>query len=194
MNACGIVLIALNKMNAGGGSREAIRFAAEKLGLEPDGAFLNIKQSDELSHNLSCNMGIVNFDGKRFEITLDIRYPLCATESDILGNICLAASDYGFAVSCTSHHVPLHVPAEYKIVRGLLKVYNEIMHTDAKPLALGGGTYSRMMPNTVAFGVVFPDQVDCCHIADECIEIDRLTTIVRLYAHAIVELAGGHIQ
>ena len=51
-----------------------------------------------------------------------------------------------------------------------------------------------MMPNTVAFGVVFPDQEDCCHIADEYIEIDRLTTIVRLYAHAIVELAGGHIQ
>ena len=194
LNACGIVLIALNKMNAGGGSREAIRFAAEKLGLEPDGASLNIKQADELSHHLSCNMGIVNFDGKRFEITLDIRYPLCATESDIMGNICMAASDYGFAVSCISHHTPLHVPAEHKIVRGLLKVYNEIMHADAKPLAIGGGTYSRMMPNTVAFGVVFPDQEDCCHIADEYIEIDRLTTIVRLYAHAIVELAGGHIQ
>ena len=100
----------------------------------------------------------------------------------------------GFAVSCISHHTPLHVPAEHKIVRGLLKVYNEIMHADAKPLAIGGGTYSRMMPNTVAFGVVFPDQEDCCHIADEYIEIDRLTTIVRLYAHAIVELAGGHIQ
>ena len=194
LNACGIVLIALNEMHAGGGSRAAIRFAAEKLGLEPDGASLNIKQADDLSHNLSCNMGIVNFDGARFEITLDIRYPLCATESDILGNICLVASDYGFAVSCTSHHTPLHVPAEHKIVRGLLKVYNEIMHADAKPLAIGGGTYSRMMPNTVAFGVVFPDQEDCCHIADEYIEIDRLTTIVRMYAHAIVELAGGYIQ
>ena len=51
-----------------------------------------------------------------------------------------------------------------------------------------------MMPNTVAFGIVFPDQEDCCHIADEHIEVDRMMESVRIYAHAIAELASGNIN
>ena len=50
-----------------------------------------------------------------------------------------------------------------------------------------------MMPNTVAFGVVFPGQEDCCHIADEYIDIDSMMQATRIFAHAIAELASGNI-
>ena len=110
-----------------------------------------------------------------------------------MGKIAAAVAPHGAAARRIGGHPPLHVPAEHKIVRGLLKVYNELTGEDAKPLAIGGGTYSRMMPNTVAFGVVFPDQEDCCHIADEYIEIDRMMEATRIYAHAIAELASGNI-
>ena len=194
VNAASVLLICLNAIGAGAGVKPILEMMVNCVGMEPDGASLGVKCADELSHNLSCNLGIVRWDGTDFCATLDIRFPLCTNEVEILGNITKAVSKYGACVRQTSGHAPLHVPAEHKIVRGLMKVYNELTGENAKPLAIGGGTYSRMMPNTVAFGVVFPDQEDCCHIADEYIDIDRMMQAVRIYAHAIAELASGNIQ
>ena len=193
VNAASVLLIALKAIGAGAGVRPALDMMTECIGMEPDGASLNIKQEDEISHNLSCNLGILRWDGENFSATLDIRYPLCTNEVEILGNIACAVSKYGVHVRRIGGHTPHHVPADHKIVRGLMQVYNELTGDDAKPLAIGGGTYSRMMPNTVAFGVVFPGQEDCCHIADEYIDIDRMMQATRIFAHAIAELASGNI-
>ena len=193
VNAASALLIALNAIGAGGDVKPALRMMAETIGMEPDGKSLGIKCEDELSHNLSCNLGIVRWDGESFSATLDIRFPLCTNEDELMGKIAAAVAPYGAQAREIDGHEPLHVPAEHKIVRGLLKVYNELTGENAGPLAIGGGTYSRMMPNTVAFGVVFPDQEDCCHVADEHIVIDRMLEATRIYAHAIAELASGNI-
>ena len=193
VNAASVLLIALKAIGAGAGVQPVLNMMTECIGMEPDGASLNIKREDEISHNLSCNLGILRWDGENFSATLDIRYPLCTNEVEILGNIACAVSKYGVHVRRIGGHTPHHVPADHKIVRGLMQVYNELTGDDAKPLAIGGGTYSRMMPNTVAFGVVFPGQEDCCHIADEYIDIERMMQATRIFAHAIAELASGNI-
>lgn len=191
VNAASVLLIALKAIGAG--VQPALNMMTECIGMEPDGASLNIKCADEISHNLSCNLGILRWNGTDFSATLDIRYPLCTNEVEILGNITRTVSKYGVHVRMLGSHTPHHVPADHKIVRGLMQVYNELTGDDAKPLAIGGGTYSRMMPNTVAFGVVFPGQEDCCHIADEYIDIERMMQATRIFAHAIAELASGNI-
>ena len=193
VNAASVLLIALKAIGAGAGVKPALDMMTACIGMEPDGASLNIKREDEISHNLSCNLGILRWNGTDFSATLDIRYPLCTNEVEILGNIACTVSKYGVHVRRIGGHTPHHVPADHKIVRGLMQVYNELTGDDAKPLAIGGGTYSRMMPNTVAFGVVFPGQEDCCHIADEYIDIDRMMQATRIFAHAIAELASGNI-
>jgi len=194
VNAASILLIALNAIGAGSAIRPALAMMAQCIGMEPDGASLNIKCDDELSHNLSCNLGILRWNGADFSATLDIRFPLCTNEVEILGKICKTVAKYGVAVQQTSGHVPHHIPAGHKIVRGLMQVYNEVTGEDAKPIAIGGGTYSRMMPNTVAFGPVFPDEEDCCHIADEAIDIENMLRATKIFARAIAELASGNIQ
>ena len=194
VNAASILLRCIDAIGAGKAICPAVKMMVEKIGMEPDGKSLGIKCDDALSHNLSCNLGILRWNGVEFSATLDIRYPLCTNEVEIMGNIAMSVSPYGMSVLRIGGHTPLHVPAEHKIVRGLLQVYNELTGSDAKPLAIGGGTYSRMMPNTVAFGVVFPDQEDCCHIADEYIDIEHMMKAVQIYAHAIAELASGNIE
>lgn len=194
VNAASVLLIALKAIGAGANMQAAMDMTVECIGMEPDGKSLNIKCEDELSHNLSCNLGILRWDGKNFCATLDIRYPLCTNEVEILGNIVQSVSKYGVTVRQSSGHTPHHIPAEHKIVRGLMQVYNEVTGEEAKPLAIGGGTYSRMMPNTVAFGVVFPNEEDCCHIADEYICIDSMIKATKIYARAIAELASHNIQ
>ena len=194
MNAAGMLMLALKAIGAGANMQGALDMMNECVGMEYDGASLNIKCGDELSHDLTCNLGILRWDGEEFCATLDMRYPLCTNEEEIIENISKSIAPFGCQVKRIGGHTPLHVPAEHKIVRGLMKVYNEVTGDDAKPLAIGGGTYSRMMPNTVAFGPVFPGEADCCHVADECINIESMVRATQIYARVIAELASHNIQ
>ncbi|MBQ3268760.1 MAG: dipeptidase PepV [Clostridia bacterium] len=190
VNAAGMLLIALKELGAGGGSREAIAMLADAIGMDYTGERLGIACADELSGALTCNLGILRYDGNELSALLDIRYPLCGDEALMLGQAAKRVSAAGMAVCCAGSHTPLHVPADSKIVKGLLKVYHEVTGLDAYTIAIGGGTYSRMMPNTVAFGVCFPGDMDVCHIADEYIDLEKLMLGVKIFAHAIAEIAG----
>ena len=194
VNAAGMLLIALKELGAGGGSREAIAMLADAVGMEHTGASLGIACEDELSGALTCNLGILRYDSNELSALLDIRYPLCGSEELMLGQAAKRVAPAGMSVCCASSHTPLHVPAESKIVRGLLKVYHDVTGLPAYTIAIGGGTYSRMMPNTVAFGVCFPGDMDVCHIADEYIDLEKLMLGVKIFAHAIAEIAGGQIE
>ncbi len=193
INAAGILLIALKNAGAGSGSREAVCTLAEKIGLEGHGQSLGIAIEDELSGKLTCNMGILRFDGKVMTARLDIRYPIIVEqegEGVTCGRMCMALYKTPFSVRHLGGHGVLHVPAEHKVVKGLLEVYHDITGKDAYTVAIGGGTYSRTMPNTVAFGPCFPGDVDPCHVADESIEVEKLMLSIRIMAHAIEKLAG----
>ena len=189
-NAAGMLLIALKELGAGGNSKDAIAALAEVLGMEYDGAKLGIKQEDELSGPLTCNLGILRYDGLNLTAQLDIRYPLCADEEKMCGAATMALSGAGLALTRLGGHTPHHVPAEHKVVKGLLKVYHEVTGRDAYAFAIGGGTYSRMMPNTVAFGLNFPGDTDTCHMPDEFIDVDKMMLSVKIFAHAIATLAA----
>lgn len=190
LNAAGMLLIALAELQAGGGSREPIQALAQVLGIDYDGAGLGIKQADELSGALTCNLGILRYDGCQITAQLDIRYPLCADEVDMCGRAAMALSPWGIALTRTGGHVPLHVPADHEVVKGLLEVYHEQTGLPAYPIAIGGGTYSRTMPNTVAFGISFPGDTETCHMPDEYVDVEKFMLSVRIMAHAIVRLAG----
>ena len=191
LNAAGMLLTALKELNAGGGVGEAIRGLAKLLGTDYTGAGLGIAQADELSGPLTCNLGILRFDGRFLSAQLDIRYPLCADEADMCGRAAMALSPWQLALTRLSGHPPLHVPAESEVVRGLLQVYGELTGLPAYAMAIGGGTYARTMPNTVAFGICFPGDTDTCHMPDEYIEVDKFMLSIRIMAHAIVRLAGA---
>ena len=192
VNAAGMLLIALKELGAGGaGSAPAIAMLADAVGMEYTGQSLGIACADELSGALTCNLGILRYDANELSALLDIRYPICGSEELMLGQAAKRIAPADMSVCCASSHTPLHVPAESRIVQGLLKVYHEVTGLPAYAIAIGGGTYSRMMPNTVAFGVCFPGDMDVCHIADEYIDIEKMMLGVKIFAHAIAEIAGA---
>lgn len=193
VNAAGMLLIALKELCAGGGSRAAIAMLADAIGMEGDGKSLGIFCEDELSGPLTCNLGILRYDGNEISAHVDIRYPICADETTMLGQAAMTVSAANMGVTRLDGRKPHHIPAEHKIVRGLLKVYHDVTGNEAYAFAIGGGTYSRMMPNTVAFGLNFPGDMDTCHMPDEYIDIEKMMLSVRVFAHAIAELAGGQI-
>ena len=76
-------------------------------------------------------------------------------------------------------------------MRELLDVYHRVTGKESYPIAIGGGTYSRQLVNTVAFGCNFPGETDLAHQAEENISVDKMMLNIRIFAHAIAALAGN---
>lgn len=188
VNAIGLLFAGLVKIGAGG---ETIRALSECIGLEGDGKSLGIAIEDEESGQLTCNMGILRYDGRFLSVQLDIRYPIAAEEEKMLGQMAMKLSPARIGVTRLSGHGPHHVPKEHRLVRELIAAYSEVTGKEGYAFAIGGGTYSRMMPNTVAFGINFPGDVDTCHMPDEYVELDKWILSARIMAHAIARLAGA---
>ncbi len=187
-NAMGKLFIKLSEMGIGGAAVKAI---AEKFGMEYDGASAGIKADDAECGPLTCNLGMLYIENGMMKVILDIRYPLATSEEKILGQMCYKLTGTPVAVRRLSGRTVLYVPADSKVVKGLLKVYGDITGLPAYPIAIGGGTYSRMMPNTVAFGFNFPDDVDSCHMPDEFVNWEKFILSTKIFAHAIETLAGA---
>ncbi|NLM86621.1 MAG: M20 family metallopeptidase [Clostridiales bacterium] len=183
-NAIGQLLITLRELGAEG----ALKVLADVVGTQHDGLGLGIKAQDEASGPLTCNLGIIRItDGKLFA-TLDIRYPLMIAGEHIHGIV--QSNLPGFTVEQKFFKLPHHVPASSELVQGLLKAYHEVTGREKKTLSTGGGTYARMLQEGVAFGASFPEDPDLAHQADERVSIKGLMESMKIFAHAIVNLAG----
>ena len=189
-NAAGQLLMALAAIGAGSGSRAAIARLAETIGTTYDGAGLGVDVKDSISGPLTLNLGILRITPEGMTATLDIRYPVLASAKRIAGIIGMRLKEAGVSAELVSDSEPMHVPADSFIVRELLQVYHEITGKESYPVAIGGGTYSREMNNTVAFGCNFPGETDLAHQAEEYTTIDKMMLNIRIFAHAIAALAG----
>jgi succinyl-diaminopimelate desuccinylase len=121
---------------------------------------------------------------------LDIRYPIGASEEGMMAAMRASLCEANIAVRRLQGRPVHHIPRDHRLVSELLNVYSEMTGLETYTIAIGGGTYARMIPNAVAFGCAFPNDADCAHMPDESVDIDKLMLCSRIMAHAIVRLAG----
>ncbi len=60
---------------------------------------------------------------------------------------------------------------------------------DPKPVAIGGGTNSRLFPNAVSFGPAMPGKVYTGHSEHEFITLKQLLLNLQMYTAVLAELA-----
>ena len=81
-------------------------------------------------------------------------------------------------------------------MRTLLRCYETFTgEKDARPIAIGGGTYVHDIPGGVAFGCEMPGAQPNMHGADERIPVRDLITSAKIFALAIAGVCGetaGH--
>ena len=75
-------------------------------------------------------------------------------------------------------------------MKALLETYRTATADHAPPKCIGGGTYAKVLPNTVAFGPLFEGDPVTEHQPDEVIDLDRLVQNAQIIANAIVKLAN----
>lgn len=189
-NAIGRLMLFLNRLPLEGDLKEAVALLAEKLGMETDGKSLGIALRDEVSGELTMNLGVIRGDSGSMEVKLNYRYPVTHT-FDECGPIVRAAFEgAGFRQTFLQHKERIYMAPDSLLVQKLMKVYTGYTGRDDKPKCIGGGTYAKMMPNTLAFGPIFPGDEVREHKPDEYMEIDRLLDNAKILASAMQELAN----
>ena len=183
-NANGEMLLLLRELGVQGD----LCLLADKIGLDYKGEGLEVSVSDGISGYLTCNLGIIRAGEGGVYATLDIRYPVMTNPDMIIKNV--SASLPGMRVEAMEVKEPHHVPAGSELVQNLLDAYHEVTGYERKCLYIGGGTYARSLQEGVAFGASFPQDEDLAHQANEYADIEGLYKNIKIFALAIVKLAG----
>lgn len=189
-NAIGRLLLFLDRLPLEGDMQKAVHALAAGIGMEWDGASLGIAMEDALSGKLTLNLGVVSFDGETLQARLNYRYPVTRTFDECGPQVEQAMARGGFVRSYQLHKSRIYMPPDSPLVRTLLRVYSDYTGQPAQPKCIGGGTYAKVLPNTVAFGPLFDGDPVTEHQPDEFIDLDRLVQNAQIIAQAVVKLAN----
>lgn len=149
------------------------------------GGGFGIDVEDKESGKLTLNLGVVEVKENKLALTVNVRYPVSFSYEEIINRI---SAIWKGEITVEDVKAPLYVPETDSLVQILLDSYNSIMGEEAKPLAIGGGTYARELPHGVAFGALFPNQEDKMHAPDEYVELSKLQKTLEIYKKAIERL------
>lgn len=149
------------------------------------GELLGLAISDKESGDLSINLGTAKTTETEIVFEVDIRHPISYTKDYIVSKL---QQSLGYPFEETYYHSPLYVPEDSELVTKLLAAYNKVMGTNSKPIAIGGGTYARVLPMGVAFGPCFPNGNNGIHCPNEYIDLDEYKKCVEIYKEALKSL------
>jgi succinyl-diaminopimelate desuccinylase len=184
-NALGELLLMLRAVGAEG----PLKTLADVIGVEYDGGSLGIFCQDKTSGALTCNLGVLRYGDTGLDAMIDIRYPLLCNGEQIIRTIKTALGK-SFIVETIHFKGPHHVSPNSKLVTALLDAYHTQTGRLRECIAIGGGTYARCLEEGVAFGALFPGEAETAHQADEHIKIDTFVQNAKIFACAILLLAG----
>lgn len=189
INAAASLLQYLNTLPlAPGAAERAVYALAEKIGMTLHGENIGLNLSDEVSGQLTLNLGNIRFKDGMMKAGLDIRYPVSFSREDIDAKI---KEHFGmFEYRCLHAIRALYVPEDSPLITTLKQVYKDNTGEEPYCIAIGGATYARAFDNAVTFGPLFPGQPTVEHGPDEYIDIDSLVKNAQIIADAIVRLCG----
>lgn len=188
-NAIGRLILALDTLPFTGELADAIHFLAQTLGMETDGRSAGIFLQDDVSGELTLNWGTLVADEQSLSLKINYRYPVTCSYEDCAPILNSKFAAAGFSKDSEVHKAKLYIPEDSALVQTLLGVYRQHTGLPGTPKCIGGGTYAKMLPNTLAFGPIFPGDEVREHKPDEFIEIPKLMKNAQIIAAAMYEMA-----
>ena len=167
---------------------ETLRFVSQKMCKDVFGVAWGFPLEDEPSGKITHNIGVADMKDGHLKIKLDTRFPVTFNSTFLRERL---TENSISSLKIEKNHVkePLFVKQDDTLVTALLDIYNKFTGSQAKPIAIGGGTYSRMLPKCVAFGPAFPGEQTAIHEKDEWISLENLDKMTLMYAEALEALA-----
>ena len=167
-----------------------IAFYNEYMGFNLHGEKIGACLEDEPSGNLAFNVGIAKVDEEEARFTVNIRYPVTFDVEEVYSGMEKVLEPLEYTIERVDYQPPLYKAADDPLIVTLMDTYGKFTGDhESKPLVIGGATYARAVPNTVAFGPVMPGKPDMCHQSNEYVDIEDLITSTKIFAEALYKLA-----
>lgn len=157
--------------------------------METNGASAGIALRDDVSGELTLNLGTLQATSSDMVMKINYRYPVTKMYDDCAPILNQLFTGAGFVLDTEVHKEKLYIPEDSELVSTLLKVYQQQTGLQGKAKCIGGGTYAKMLPNILAFGPIFPGDEIREHKPDEYIEIENLVKNAQIIAAAMYEMA-----
>ena len=123
---------------------------------------LGLKQLSDDTGNLTMSPDLISSENGKLNISVDIRYPSTLNADFLLSELKKIAP-----YTILSHQLPLYNDKNGFLISTLLKIYNDTLGVNAKPIAIGGGTYARALKTGTAFGPEMPGEESTIHQPNE---------------------------
>jgi len=163
----------------------------------PSGPGLGIHGLDDVSKDLTNNIGMVRTENGRIVMNFNVRYPV-AWKGAQLRDKCLSYLDKlecDWKLDSFTDSPSLYFSLDHPLVKTIVDVYKAETGEDKEPGVMGGGTYARAIPNTVSIGTGWEGDGKA-HETDERMSIQNLYKMSRIYARILYEMvdlaAKGH--
>lgn len=181
-----------------GSSRHAIAQLAE---LTSDGFGLSegVAYEDEPSGRLTLVYGVAHLREGVLHVSLDCRYAISMDGEQLISALRADWLKRGYTVTRLESSRPFYMPKDDPRVQALMDVYHDATGRDDQPYAMGGGTYSRVVPNAISFGAgmpgmiadysaFLPDGHGGAHGRDETVPLEKIYNCSRIYVAALAVL------
>ncbi|MBQ7646126.1 MAG: Sapep family Mn(2+)-dependent dipeptidase [Clostridia bacterium] len=174
---------------------DALSFAA-KSASEYYGSTLGIDCSDKESGYLTCVGSLIRYEEGKIIQTFNIRLPVTKTWENAISRFD-ALTKEGRQVKWLSRSEPYYISPDKKEIQCLLRSCEDVVGEKMEPYTMGGGTYARHFPNTVAFGATIykyrnelGEGRGHAHDRDEYLSVAEFESAVKIFVLSLLRLGG----
>lgn len=175
--------------------RKALDFLS-KATSEYLGKTLGIQGEDKESGYLTCVGGVIKTENGKIIQTFDIRYPITFVGEELLDRAEATVISWGFACERGRNSKPYYFSPEKAEIKALVSAYETVMNEPCVPYTMGGGTYARSFPNTVAFGATIEkyrgllgEGRGAAHDRDEYLSVAEFENSVKIFVLSALNIA-----
>lgn len=187
-NAIGLLFLTLSALGKRLSAWRTVEHYNQFLGMDYLGELAGLACADQESGPLTLNVGVASLAEGRLTWLCNLRYPMDKDADSMAEQIEKQLTNAGFNLRICEHLAPVYINGG-PMIDGLLAAYREVTgDVTSPPITISGATYSRFVPNAVAFGPVYPDQEELAHQPDEFISLTQLGEWTEIYICALERL------
>ena len=163
-----------------------------------NGTQAGIAWEDPDSGKTTMNIGVARMDGDSIRLHLDCRLSITADREANLAAFEAYAASLGFETFDMHTSEGVNIPRDDPRILTLQAVYTEVTGDERPPYTMGGGTYSKKIPNAITFGLGnptashrpegLPEGHGGAHAPDEYRYLPDLLRAAKIYAAALPAL------
>ncbi len=185
----------LDNLQFKGGERLMLEFMRDICG-DFLGTKLGIAANDALMGELTCVGGLLKTENGKVIQNFNIRFPLPGSWDSIISVVTASAAKYGATVIKHGYSEGYSFSPEKPEIMALTNACEAVTGEDSKPYTMGGGTYARSFPNTVAFGSTLQKHRGLlgegrgkAHDRDEYLSVAEFESSVKIFILSIINIA-----